>query len=112
MTSTARRNVLPIRLGVRRVTAKTRDMSIRSRGNRESNPATIAPVTSGTSSITVFRVVKSHVETPQGRKRFDLSALRVRVTNRADGTRWICELLRVTTRARRVCSFARQCRLR
>jgi len=112
MTSTARRNVLPIRLRARRVTAKTGDVSIRSRGNRESNPATITPVTCGTSSITVFRVVKFRVETLQRWKRFDLSALRVSVTNRADGARWICELLRVTTRARRVCSFARQCRLR
>jgi hypothetical protein len=60
----------------------------------------------------VFPVVKPRIETAQGRKRFHLSALRIRMTNRADLTRRIRKLLRMTTSARRVCSFTRQRRLR
>ena len=112
MTRAARRDVSSIRLRARRVTAETSHMRILSRGNRESDATTIAPVTSSTRRITVLRVIEPRVETAQRWKRFDLSALRVSVTDRADRARWICELLRMTTRARRVCSFARQRRLR
>ena len=69
-------------------------------------------MTSCTRSARVFRVIESDVETLQRRKRFHLSALRVCMTDRAHPTRRICELLRVTTRARRMRSFARQRRLR
>jgi len=112
MTGAARRDVSPICLRARRVTTKTSDMSVLSRGNREPYATTISPVTSSTRRITVLRVIEPRVETAQRWKRFDLSALRVCVTDRADRARWICELLRVTTGARRVCSFARQRRLR
>lgn len=112
MTGPARRDVPPIRLRARRVTAKTSDMSIQPRGNREPDATTIAPVTSSTRRITVLRVIEPRVETAQRWKRFDLSTLRVCVTDGADRARWICELLCVTTGARRMCSFARQRRLR
>jgi hypothetical protein len=59
-------------------------------------------MTGRTRSVPVFRVIESGVEAPQRWKRFHLSALRVRMTDRTNLTRWICELLRVTTRARRV----------
>jgi len=104
MTRAARR--------VLRVTAKTSDMSIQSRRNREPHTTTIAPVTSRARHTIVLRVIECRVETTQRRKRFYLSTLRIRVTDRADRARWICELLRVTTRARRVSRFARQRRLR
>ena len=112
MTSAARRDVSSICLSVGRVTAKTRDVSIQSRWNREPNTTTISTMTSGTSRTTVFRVIKRRVETTQRWKRFHLSTLSVRVTDRADLTRLICELLSMTACARRMCCFARQRRLR
>src|ERR1044072_5315681 len=69
-------------------------------------------MTSRTRSARMCRVIESDVEAPQWRKRFHLSALRVCMADRANLTRRICELLRVTTRAWRVRSFARQRRLR
>ena len=107
MTSAARRDVFPIRLRTRRVTAKTSDVRIHPRRNREPDTATITPVTSRASSTIVLRVIEPRIKTAQRWKRFHLSALRVCVTDRADRARRICELLRVTTRARRMCSFAR-----
>jgi len=112
MTRAARRYVSPIRLRARRVTAKTHDMSIQPRRNREPNPTTISPVTGSASRITVLRVIEPRIETAQRWKRFDLSALRVCVTDGADRARRVRELLRVATGAWRVCSFARQRRLR
>ena len=112
MTCAARRDVSTIRLRARRVTAKTSDMRILPRGNREPDATTISPVTSSTRRTTVLRVIEPRVETAQRWKRLDLSTLHVRVTDRADRARRICELLRVTAGARRVCSFTRQRRLR
>src|SRR5215208_1349280 len=60
----------------------------------------------------VFRMIEPDVKTSQRRKGFDLSALRVCMTDSANLTCWICELLRMTARARRVCCFAGQGRLR
>ena len=60
----------------------------------------------------VFRMIKFDVETAQGRKGFHLSALNIRVTDGADFTSRIRELLRVTARAGRMRSFAGQGRLR
>jgi len=112
MTRATRRNISPVCLRAWGVTNKTRDVSVRARGDREPDTTTISAMTIGTSSFTVFRVIEARVETAQRWKRLDLSALRVRVTDRADLARRIRKLLRVTTRARRVCSFTRQCRLR
>ena len=89
VTGAARRDVSSICLSSGRVTAKTGDVSIQSRGNREPNATTISPVTSGASSTTVFRVIEPRVETPQWWKRFDLSTLSIRVTDRADLARRI-----------------------
>ena len=69
-------------------------------------------MTSVTSRTTVLRVIEARIETAQPWKRFDLSALRVCVTDGADRARRVRELLRVTTGAWRVRSFARQRRLR
>ena len=112
MTSAARRDVFSVCLRSRRVTAKTRDVSIQSRRNREPNTTTISTMTRGTSRTTVFRVIERRVETAQRWKRLDLSTLSIRVTDRADLTRLICKLLSVTAGARRMCGFARQRRLR
>ena len=46
-------------------------------------------MTSGTSRTTVLRVIEARIETAQRWKRFDLTALRVCVTDRADRARWI-----------------------
>ena len=112
MTGAARRDVASVCLRARRVAAKTRDVRIESRRNRESNTATISPVTRRTRCACMFRVIEPRVETTQRWKRLDLSALNVRVTDCADLTRLICKLLCVTTRARCMCSFAGQGRLR
>jgi hypothetical protein len=112
MTGAARRDVAPVRLCARRVTAKTRDMRIQPRRNREPNAATISSMTTRTRSTTMFRVIKPRIKAAQRRKRFDLSTLTIGVTDRADLARWIRKLLGVATSARRVCSFARKCRLR
>lgn len=84
MTGAARRDIAPVRLCVRRVTAKTRDVSILPRRNRQPHTATVSPVTGSTRSIRVFRVIEPRVEATQWRKRLNLSALNVRVTDRAD----------------------------
>jgi len=112
MTSAARRDVSPIGLCIRRVTAKTSDVSIQSRRNRESNTITISPVTRGASSVAVFCVIELRVETTQWWKYLELSTLHICMTNGADLARWICELLRVTTCARRMRCFTRQGGLR
>ena len=104
MTSAARRDVAPVRRSIRRVTTKTSDMRAHSRWNRETNSTAVASVTSVARSTCrrVSRVIEFNVETPQLRKRFDLSTLRVRMANRTDLTRRICELLCVTTCAWRM----------
>jgi hypothetical protein len=112
MTGAARRDVPAVCLRVRRVTSETGDVRVHSCGNRERDAAAVGPVTSVASGASVFRVVESRVEAAQRRKGFDLSTLNVRVTDRADLARRICELLLVTTGARRVCGFAGQRRLR
>jgi len=89
MTRAARRDVSSIRLRARRVTTETSHMRIQPRGNREPNTATIPPVTSGTSRATVLRVIEARIKAAQRWKRFDLSTLRVCVTDRADRARWI-----------------------
>ena len=94
------------------MTTETRDVSVRSRWNRQPDTTTISPVTIGTSRSTVFCVIEARVETAQRWKSLDLSALRIRVTDRADLACRIRKLLRVTTRARRMCGFTRQRRLR
>ena len=89
MTGAARRDVSPIRLRARRVTAKTRDMRIHSRRNREPNTTTIPPVTRGASRTTMLRVIEPCVETAQRWKRFHFSTLRVCMADRADLARRI-----------------------
>lgn len=91
MTSATRRDVSSVCLCIRRVTAKTSDMSVQPRRNRERNATTVSPVTTGTSSTrsSVLRMIEPGVETAQRWKRFDLSALRIRVTDRADLARGI-----------------------
>ena len=65
-------------------------------------------MTCRTRSARMFRVIEYDVEAPERRKRFHLSTLRVCMADRTHLTRLICELLLVTTRARRMRSFARQ----
>lgn len=114
MTGAARGDVSPVCLSVRRVTAKARDVSIQSRRNREPDTTPIRPVTSSTSSTcgSVLRMIESRIETPQRRKRFNRSALNIPVTDSADLTCLIRELLRMTARARCMGILARQRRLR
>jgi DNA-binding phage protein len=53
-------------------------------------------------------MIESGVKATQRWKGLNLSALDIRVTDRADLTGWICKLLCVTARARCMSSFARQ----
>lgn len=96
------------------MTTKTRHVSIHPRRDRERYTAATATMTSRTTRAQrrVFPVIEFDVETLQRRKGLNLPALRVGVTNRADRISFIRKLLLVTTRARRVCGFARQRRLR
>ena len=89
MTGAARRDVLSVRLCLRRVTTETRHMSIQARRNRESHAIAIFSMSSRTSCRRVFCVIELGVEAAQRREGFDLSTLNVRVTNRANLTRWI-----------------------
>jgi len=57
-------------------------------------------------------MIESDIETTQSRKRFDLPRLNVGMTNRADLTSRVGELLCVTPGARSVRRFSRQSRLR
>lgn len=102
VTGAARRDIPSIRLSIWRVAAKTGDVCVRSGGDREPDAATISAVTRRTRSFPMFRVIEPRIETAQCWKRFNLSTLNVRVTDRADHARRICELLRVTACARRV----------
>jgi hypothetical protein len=63
-------------------------------------------MTGGTSG-TVFRMIEPDVESAQRWKSFNLSALNIRVTDRADLACRICELLRMTAGARCMCGFTR-----
>ena len=112
MTGTARRNVLSVCLRSRRVTTETRDMRIQARWDREPDAIAISAMTSRTRSRSMCGVIEPGVETTQRRKGFDLATLSVRVTNTANLTRRIRELLCVTTRTRRMRSLAGQGRLR
>jgi hypothetical protein len=89
-------------------------MSVHPRRDRETDTAAISSMTSGTASTQrrVSRMIESDIETPQRWKRFDLTTLRVGMTDRTELARRICELWCVTTRAGRMRSFARQRRLR
>src|SRR5215213_518183 len=89
MTGAARRDASPVCLRAWRMTRKTGDVRIHSRWNRKPNAATIPPVTSGTGGATVLRMIEPRIETAQSWKRFDLSTLSVRVTDRADLARRI-----------------------
>lgn len=84
MAGAARCEVAPVRLSVRRVTTKTGDVRIQSRGNRESNSAAVSSMTSGTRSAGMFCVIESSAETAQRWKGFDFPALNIGVTDRAD----------------------------
>ena len=106
MARAARRDVSSVCDGAWRVTAKTRDMSIEPRWNREPNAGTISSMASDTGRTRMLRVLEPRIKTAQRWKRFDLSALHIRVTNRANLARRICELWRVATGARRMCSLA------
>ena len=114
MTGAARSDVAAIDLRRRRVTTETRNVRVCSRRNRQANAVAVSSMASGASGAEagVSRVIEFDVEAPQRGKRFHLSALRIRVTDRADLTRLIGKLLRVTTAARRVRILARQCRRR
>src|SRR5438105_4053361 len=63
-------------------------------------------------AIRVARVIEARVEALQGRKRSQVARGRVRVTDRADRTRLICELLCVTTRTGHVTGQLRLRRIR
>ena len=89
MTGAARRDVPSIHLSIRRVTAKTGDVCIQPRRNREPNTTTISPVTSGTSRSTMVGMIEPRIKAAQWWKRFDLPTLSVRVTDRADLARRI-----------------------
>jgi hypothetical protein len=54
------------------------------------------------------RMIECDVKTSQRRKRLNLSACWISVTDRADLAALVCKLLRVTTGARRMRRFARQ----
>ena len=68
------------------MTAKTRNVRIQPRRNREPNATAVTTMASSTSSARVLRVIEPCVEAAQWGEGFDLSALNVRVTNRADLT--------------------------
>ena len=87
-------------------------MRIHSRRDRERNTTATASMTTPAFRTGMFRMVEPHIETPQRRKRFHLSTLRVCVTDRTDLTPRIRELLLVAADTRRVRIFARQRRLR
>jgi hypothetical protein len=54
------------------------------------------------------RVIETDAKTLQPRKRFNSAGIYVSMANRADGTFFMCELLRVTPNARSVAGSARQ----
>lgn len=113
MTRAARRDVASARrLRTRSVTAKTRHMRIHARRDRKRNTAATASMATATVRTRMLRMIEQDIKTPQRRKRFHLSTLRVGMADRTDLTSRICELLLVTTRARRMIVLARQRRLR
>ena len=114
MTRAARSDVAAVDLRRRRVTTETCDVRVCSRRNRQANAVTVSSMATVASRAEggVSRMIEFDVEAPQRWKRFHLSALRIRVTDRADLARLIRELLRVTSAARSVRVLARQRRRR
>ena len=86
MAGAARCDVASVCLCVRRMTAKTRDVRIQSRWNRERNATAIFSMTGYTTGRSVLRMIEPDIETAQRWKSFELSALNVRVTDSADFT--------------------------
>lgn len=104
MTRAARSDVAAVDLRRPRVTTEASDMSVHSRGNRQTNAAAISSMTRRATGAErrMSRVIELDVEAAQGRKRFHLAALRVRVADRTDLARRVGELWRMTTAAGRM----------
>ena len=102
VTGTARRDVVATRLSARRVTPVTSGVRVEPGRDRQRRAGARRTMTTGTVHLRVPRVIESHVEPRQARKPFELSRLRIRVTDRANRTTGIRELPRVTTATRRM----------
>jgi hypothetical protein len=86
-------------------------MSIETSGNRQCYTASCWPVASSAidaTHIQVAHMIEVDAKTLQGRKRFKRARVYVLMTNRADGTFFICELLGVTAGAGSMARGARQ----
>jgi len=103
MTRAAGRNVATARLRAGRVTSIACRVRVEAGRNRHGDAAARRPVTgraTDVSHVHMPRVIELHAKAAQPRKGFDRAGLRVRVTDRADRTIRIRELLCVTTGAR------------
>ena len=107
MAGTARRDVASVCLRIRSVTAKTRDVRIQPRWDRETHATAVSTMASNTRGVSMLRMIESRIKTAQRWKSFDLAALDVCMTDRANRAGRICELLCMTARARRMVRFAR-----
>lgn len=118
MARAARRNVSVTRLRPRRVAGIARRMRIEPDRNRHCYTASCRLVASSTIDAVhtqVTRVIKVDAKTLQRRKRFKRAGVYVRMTNCADRTLFIRELLSVTAGARSMAHSSGQvgpCRIR
>ena len=100
MASAAGRNVAAVRLRTRRVTRKAVCVRIEARRYRLRDSAAQRSMTTGTRRVLVTPMIETHSKTRQPGEGLDRSRLRVCMTDRADLMARVCELLRMTTRAR------------
>jgi len=107
MADAARGNIAAVCLCVGRMTAKAGDVRIQPRWNREPDATAITTMASSTSGAGMLCMIEPGVETAQRRKRFDLTALHVRVTDSTNCACRIGELRCVTACARRMVRFTR-----
>ena len=115
MACATRGNVAPIRLRPRRMTTKTVCMRIKSYRNRERDSTARRPMTTRTiqtARALVASMIKAHSKTRKPWKWFYRSGLHVCMADRANRMSGICELLRMTARARCVVRSSRHCRSR
>ena len=113
VASTARRNIAVAGFRTRRVTGEASRVGIEAGRNRQCDSSARRAMASRTRSaarLHVGRVIEVDAKTRQPRKRFNRAGIYVSVTNRADRTFLVRELLRVAPDAGSVAGGAWQSR--
>jgi hypothetical protein len=109
VAGTARRNLAAIYFCLWSMATKADGMSVKPGGYRKSDTTSVLSMTGNTGCPRrqMSCVINLHIETTQARKSFDDPCSYVRVTNAANRTIGIAELLRVAAGTGRMARFSR-----